>query len=126
MGTDMLRRCTSCLKCRECKFRVDSLSFKENQEYQVILDSLKFDEVKGKWMATYPFRIPPSTLKDNFEQVYRYTLPQERRLEKQERTEEFNSEFNKTMKRGVFREIGPNETPTWGGPVNYISMAEAF
>jgi hypothetical protein len=59
LGTDMPRRCTSCLKCRECKCQADSLYFKENQEYQVILDSLKFDGARGKWTATYPFRIPP-------------------------------------------------------------------
>jgi hypothetical protein len=44
LGTDMPRRCKNCLKCKECQFRADSLTFKENQEYQVILDGLKFDE----------------------------------------------------------------------------------
>jgi hypothetical protein len=39
LGTDMPRRCKNCLKCKECQFRADSLSFKENQEYQVILES---------------------------------------------------------------------------------------
>ncbi len=84
------------------------------------------NEVKGKWTATYPFRIPPSTLKDNFEQVYRYTLAQENRLAKPERTEEFNSEFYKSVERGVFREIGPKEMAAWSCLVNYISMVEAF
>ncbi len=58
LGTDMPRRCKNCLKCRECQFRADSLSFKENQEYQVILDGLKFDEKNRKWTASYPFCIP--------------------------------------------------------------------
>jgi peptide methionine sulfoxide reductase MsrB len=58
--------------------------------------------------------------------VYRYTLAQERRLAKQERTEEFNSEFYKTVEQGVFWDIGPKEMAAWSGPVNYISMVEAF
>jgi hypothetical protein len=91
MGPDIPHRCTSCLKCKECKFRTDSLTFKENQEYQVILDGLKFNGAQEKWTATYPFRIPPSTLQDHSEQVYRYTLVQERRLAKQERTQKFNA-----------------------------------
>jgi hypothetical protein len=51
MGTEM--------KCKKCKFRADSLSFKENQKYRVILDGLKVIGTRGKWTATYPFRIPP-------------------------------------------------------------------
>jgi hypothetical protein len=35
LGTDLPRRCTSCQKCKECKFRTDSLTFKEDQEYQI-------------------------------------------------------------------------------------------
>ncbi len=31
----MPRRCTFCRKCKECKFRTDSLTLKEDQEYQV-------------------------------------------------------------------------------------------
>jgi hypothetical protein len=89
MGTDLQRRCASCRKCGECKFRTDSLTFKEDQEYQVILKGLKFDEERAKWAATYPFQIPPFALQDNYEQVYRYTLAQEKRLAKQGRTQEF-------------------------------------
>jgi hypothetical protein len=89
LGTDMPRRCKNCLKCKECQFRADSLSFKENQEYQVILDGLKFDEKRRKWMASYPFCIPPSKQMDNYDQVYRCTLHQEKRLAKEGRTEEW-------------------------------------
>jgi hypothetical protein len=58
--------------------------------------------------------------------VYGYTLAQERRLAKQGRIEEFNAEFYKTMERDMFKEKGPEEMATWDGPVNYISMVEAF
>jgi hypothetical protein len=56
------RRCVSCLGCKECKFRVDSISFKENQEYQVILEGLSISEETGKWTAAYPFCVPPTDL----------------------------------------------------------------
>jgi hypothetical protein len=71
-------------------------------------------------LANFPFHIPPSTLKDNYEQVIRYTLAQEKRLAKQGWTKEFNEEFYKTVERGVFREITPEEMAAWGGPVNCI------
>jgi hypothetical protein len=47
-------------------------------------------------------------------------------LAKQGWKEEFNKEFYKTVERGVFRKIGPKEMTAWEGPVNYISMVEAF
>jgi hypothetical protein len=31
LGTDLPRRCTSCRKCKECKFRTDCLTIKEDQ-----------------------------------------------------------------------------------------------
>jgi hypothetical protein len=73
-----------------------------------------------------PVRIPPSALQDNYDQVYRYTLAQERRLAKQGQTEKFNAEFYKTVERGVFKKIGPEEMASWDGMVSYISMVEAF
>ncbi len=115
LGTDLPCRCTSCRKCKECKFRTDSLTFKEDQEYQVILEGLEFNKRRGRWRATYPFHIPPTTLKDNYQQVFKYTLAQEKRLAKQGRTEEFNAEFYKTVERGVFKEITKEEMDAWDG-----------
>jgi hypothetical protein len=111
MGTDLPRRCASCQKWGECKFRMDSLTFKE--------EGLKFN---GERSATYPLHIPQSTLQNNYEQVYKYTLAQEKRLAKQRQTQEFNAEFSKTVECGVFKEIGQEEMAAW----DYISMVEAF
>ena len=47
LGTDLPPRCTSCRRCKECKFRTDSLTFKEDQEYQIILEGLKFIKERG-------------------------------------------------------------------------------
>ncbi len=42
------------------------------------------------------------------------------------RTEEFNKQFYETVERGVFKEISREEMKKWEGPVNYITMVEAF
>ncbi len=97
LGTDLPRRCISCRRCKECKFRTDCLTLKEDQEYQIILEGLKFNKERGRWRATYPFHIPLTTLKDNDGQVFKYTLAQEKRLAKQGCTEEFNEEFYKKI-----------------------------
>jgi hypothetical protein len=50
----------------------------------------------------------------------------EKRLNKQNRTDEFNKQFYDTVERGVFREVSEREMQQWSGPFNYIAMVEAF
>jgi hypothetical protein len=50
----------------------------------------------------------------------------EKRLNKQKSLQEFNEVFQETVERGVFREISPEEMKEREGPVNDISMVEAF
>jgi hypothetical protein len=87
----------------------------------VILDGLKFNEERCKWTASYPFFIPPSELRDNYQQVKAYTERMEKRLRKQGRVEEFNSQFRDTVERGVFKELSEEELKEWKGPLNYIA-----
>jgi hypothetical protein len=48
MGTELPRRCPACKNCKECRFWMDSLSFKQNTEYEIILDKLRLDASKKK------------------------------------------------------------------------------
>jgi hypothetical protein len=48
----------------------------------------------------------------------------EKRLVKQGRVDEFNSQFKDTVDRGVFRELSKEELKEWKGPFNYIAMVE--
>ncbi len=69
LGTNTPARCAACRNCRECKFRVDSISFKENKEYKVIINRLKMDVEKKKWIASYPFCVSPWVLINNYKQA---------------------------------------------------------
>jgi hypothetical protein len=126
LGTEMPRRCPSCKHCKECQFRMDSLTFKETKEYEIILDNLKYDKIKKKFIASYPFCLSPPTLMDNYRQAESIMFRQERRLIKTKRLEEFNEQFQDAVNRGVFKELGEHEIKEWKGPVNYIAMVEAF
>jgi hypothetical protein len=55
MGTELPRRCPACRNCKECQFRMDNLTFKENTEYEVILSKLHLDVKRKQWIAGYPF-----------------------------------------------------------------------
>jgi hypothetical protein len=73
---DLPLRCASCKNYKECHFRTSAITFKEDQEYQVILEWLKFDEDIKKCL----FFIHPSEMQDNYHQVKSYTENIEKRL----------------------------------------------
>ncbi len=65
MGTELPRRCPACRNCKECQFRMDSLTFKENTEYEIILSKLHLDVERKQWIAGYPFNTLVERLVDN-------------------------------------------------------------
>jgi hypothetical protein len=102
---DTPARCTACQNCKAYKFRTDSISFKKNREYKVIIYGLQLDIEKKKWTALYPFCISPWTLIHSYCQARKCREMQERWLIKSGRLKEFNSQFYDTMQRGVFRNL---------------------
>jgi hypothetical protein len=102
------------------------LTFKEDREYSVILDGLKFIEQRKCWTASYPFCESLIVLGDNYRQVKKFMEGLEQKLEKKGRVDEFNQQFYQTVERGVFRELTKEEIEDWDGPMNYISMVEAL
>ncbi len=126
MGTELPRRCPACRNCKECQFRMDSLTFKENTEYKVILSKLHLDVERKQWIAGYPFNTLVEKLIDNYGQARGCMSRMEAHLLKKGRIAEFNRQFQDNMNRGVFRPIPREEAERYKGAVNYISMLEAF
>jgi hypothetical protein len=69
MGTELPRRCPACKNCKEFQFHMDSLSFKENAEYKVILSKLRLDHDRKKWVDAYSFNTYVEKLIDNYLQA---------------------------------------------------------
>ncbi len=126
MGTELPRRCPACRNCKECQFRMDSLTFKENTEYEVILSKLRLDVERKQWIAGYPFNILVEKLVDNYGQARGCMSRMETRLLKKGRIAEFNRQFQDNVDRGVFKPIPKEEADRYKGAVSYISMVEAF
>jgi hypothetical protein len=117
MGTELPRQCPACKNCKECRFRMDSLSFKENTEYEIILSKLKLDEGWKKWVAGYPFNTMIERLVDNYTQARGCMGKMEARLVKTGRLEEFNRQFQDKADRGVFKALSREEASRYKGPV---------
>jgi hypothetical protein len=126
MGTELPHRCPACRNCKECQFRMDSLTFKENTEYEVILNKLHLDVERKQWIAGYPFNTLVEKLIDNYNQARGCMSRMETRLLKKGRIAEFNRQFQDNVDRGVFKPISREEATRYKGAINYISMVEAF
>jgi hypothetical protein len=126
MGTEVPRRCPACRNCKECQFRMDSLTFKENAEYEVILSKLQLDVERKKWVAGYPFNTLVEKLIVNYNQARGCMSRMEARRLKKGRLDEFNRQFQDNVDRGVFKPIPKGEADQYKGAVNYISMVEVF
>jgi hypothetical protein len=56
MSIELPRRCPVCKNCKECQFRVDRLSFEENEEHEVILNKLHLDDERKQKIESNPFK----------------------------------------------------------------------
>jgi hypothetical protein len=81
---------------------------------------------KKKWVAGYPFNTMVERLIDNYNQARGFMSKMEARLLKKGRLDEFNGQFQDNVDRGVFKPVPKEKADQYKGPVNYISMVEAF
>ena len=125
-GVDIPRRCGTCKSCKECKFTVTQINHEEGLELEAIQSKLFLDVENQKWTAEYPTKQDPSVLKNNFSQAFACMASTERRLEKRNQLHTYNEQFNETVERGVFKEISKEELSRYSGPVNYITIVEAY
>jgi hypothetical protein len=105
---------------------MDSLTFKENTEYEVILSKLRLDVDGKRWVAGYPFNTMIECLIDNYNQARGIMSKMEARLLRTGKLDKFNRQFQDNVDRVVFKAVSQEEAERYKGPVNYISMVEAF
>jgi hypothetical protein len=105
---------------------MDSLTFKENAEYEVILSKLRLDVDRKRWVAGYPFNTMVERLIDIYNQARGFMSKMETWLLKKGRLDEFNWQFQDNVDRGVFKPVPREKADQYKGLVNYISMVEAF
>ena len=125
-GIDIPKRCKNCLGCKECGFKARQLSWNEAKELGHIERGLSLDPINKVWTAEYPFHTDPSILKDNYRQAYACLMSLEKRLEKDGQLEAFNKQFEDAVERGVFEVVQKEAKEEYAGPVNYITITEAY
>ena len=70
LGIQSPRRCGNCRNCKDCSFRGQMLSQKEQYEYQVLESKLTYEPTTNTFFVSYPFTADPSILPNNKSQVF--------------------------------------------------------
>ena len=125
-GVDVPRRCLTCRGCKECNFKNSQITFEELTELTNIESKLVLDVQAKKWATEYSYKQDPSILQDNYSQAFACMASLERRLVKTKQLESYDEQFLENVERGVFRKVSDEELQAYTGPVNYISIVEAF
>ena len=124
LGVEPPRRCGNCQQCKECTFRGQMLSQREQYEYQAIESKVHYDASSQSFTVSYPFTEDPSILPNNLNQVIKIHSRLEKKLMKLGRLEAFNQEFNKMLLNGSLVELSPEELKMWDGAVHYVSLQD--
>ena len=122
MGLQAPKRCGNCLKCKDCTFRSQQLSQKEQYEFQIIESKVKYVESQQCFHVQYPFTDDPHVLKSNRGQVTKIAERLEKKLLKEGRLAHFNREFEKMVSGGALVELSQAEMDNWNGAVHYVSL----
>ena len=125
-GIEVPKRCRNCRGCKECGARANQLTWTENMELSQIEKGLSLDVDKKKWTSAFPFKTDPSILVNNYCQAYACLSSLERRLIRTGYLENFNQQFAECIERGVFELVGQQEVKEYTGPINYVTITEAF
>ena len=98
------------------------MSQKEAAEYKLIEEGIYFDQKSGRFRVKYPFIDDPRKLTNNYAQVVRIAASLERKLMKENLTDQANILFDKMIDVGAVTELTEAELQMWEGPVHYLSI----
>lgn len=70
----------------------------------------------------YLFIDDPRKLSDNYKQVVKIAESEERKLAKENLTEQANKLFDKMLDVGAVADLSKAEMDMWEGPVHYLSI----
>ena len=83
LGVTCEPKCGGC-RCGRCQLGGKNMTMKDEMEYQMIDQGLKFNEERGRWVAKYPWIRPPDELPDNRKVALAILRSLERRLKRNE------------------------------------------
>ena len=88
------RRCPRCTDCNQCRFEVQEVSRREQQELALLRDHIHLDDELNRCVCTYPVIGNIKQLTDNRWQAVKMAESLEKKLRRKDGgTEAYNKEF---------------------------------
>ena len=121
LGIDSVPQCGSC-RCGKCPLPGHNLSFREEQELELIRSGLEHDIKKKCWVTSYPWLINPNQLPENYPSALATLKSTEKRLLKDPQwAQSYSGQIKDMLDRGVAKKLSQKELTDWQGPSFYIS-----
>lgn len=121
LGIACTPRCGSC-KCGKCHPGGKDMSLKEEEELNLIEDSVTFNEQSGRWVAKYPWIKDPKLLPNNRCLALATLKSTEQRLLRNlDHSQLYKRQINDMIDRGAARIVTDSELANYKGPRFYIS-----
>ena len=119
LGVLPAKRCNNCKNCKFCTDENLMLSFKEEEEFRLIDESITVEN--GKTLCKFPFIKDPNVLSNNRLPMLKRSERLEQSLKRSNLLDSYNEEFQKFLDRGVISEVNEEDLKSYEGPQNYIS-----
>ena len=116
------RRCNNCMNSRDCSFRAQQLSQRDQYEYSFIESKVKYNPSHQCFHVEYPFIEDPRVLPNNIKQVKKIAEREEKKLKHKNLLTAFNKEFDNMIAYGALIELSQADMEHWDGPVHYVSL----
>ena len=123
LGTVVPRRCERCVGCQRCAFQTQEVNRKEQEELQMMKNSLTYEKENQRVVVTYPFIGDANKLKENKYQVVGMATRYERKLAKTGMMENYNGVLQDYIDRHTLVPVSEEEIKIHkdeGGLINYI------
>ena len=121
LGVECSPKCGGC-KCGQCQPGGSKMSIKEEREYKLIEEGMKFRNESKRWEASYPWIKDPSDLPDNKAAALSCLSSLEKRLkDNKQQSEVYKSQIEDMLERGVCRKVSKEELNEYEGPKYYIA-----
>lgn len=121
LGTECQPKCGGC-KCGRCPLLGHTLSFKEEQELEMIRANLLYDHDSLSWTTSYPWLVDPLQLPNNYGAALATLQSTERGLLRDPAwAQSYTDQMTDMLDRGVARKLSKQDINGWEGPLFYIS-----
>ena len=131
IGLNTDPKCSNCIKappCPACSHLETPMSFKEQEEAELIRANVKVDFDNHKVTASFPWLVDPKEVfapsKSNRGPVEKQARNLIKSLRRDSSLAEYTSAFFEQVERGAVREVPDSEVEAWdrgGNPVNWVS-----